>query len=210
MIINDHTSPHLVLPKHAGKAGNTTTPTSGLVKKQRGVALIASLIILLLTTMIAISLFRGTNLLEKIAGNTREKQRSLQSAQDALIYGEWWLNQGTSNIVTQPCTAATTTVLQVCSTSLTLSNYTTLPLYSYALPGITVSSSGGLAAGGDINYVQNPTIYIAYIGNSPTGQLLYQVTAIGYGGSTGNNGSRSIVQSVYSVTSGISKDLGTS
>jgi type IV pilus assembly protein PilX len=188
----------------------TSTTHHRGVRKQQGIALVVSLLILLVTTMIALSLFRGSNLLEKIAGNTREKQRSLQSAQDALIYGEWWLSQGGSNIAVQPCTAATTTTLQVCSTPLTTANYTGLPLYSYALPGITVSATSGLAAGGDINYVQNPVIYIAFLGTSPVGNPLYQVSAIGYGGSGGNNGSKSMVQSVYSITLTNPGDLGKS
>ncbi len=186
----------------------TRSRLPALSHNQRGVTLIVSLLLLLLMTMVGISLFRGTGLLEKIAGNTREKQRSLQNAQDALLYGEWWLRQAGSATGAQTCTSATPATLQVCSTLLTLSNVSSLPFYSYALPGITVSASGGLGSGGDVNYTKNPAIYIAYMGPSLSNSTpLYQITAIGYGGSGGNNGSNSIVQSVYSVSSNTSTDL---
>ena len=62
--------------------------------KQGGFALMTSLLILIIMTLLALSMFRSVGLQEKIAGNTREKQRSLQAAESALQYGEWWLSQG--------------------------------------------------------------------------------------------------------------------
>lgn len=180
------------------------------VNKQHGVALIASLLIMLLMTIIALSVFRGNNLMEKIAGNTREKQRALQSAQNALIYGEYWLNTASAALLTPvaatACVGAAITTLQVCpSTNLaTASNMSTLALYKYSSPGVTFASTptaGGLANAtplSDIKYSQQPAIYIAYLGTlSGTTSPIYQVTAIGYGGNGGNNGTVAIVQSVY-------------
>lgn len=189
----------------------TATSHQFSLKNQRGIALIVSLVIMLLMTIVALSVFRSNNLIEKIAGNTREKQRALQSAQAALLYGEYWLNTTSAAsrvpVAASACTGAAVTTLQVCpGTNLaTVSNFSTLALYrGYTPPGMTVASSstaGGLASSNalsDINYSQNPGIYIALLGNLPGTTIpIYQVTAIGYGGSGGNNGTVSIVQSVY-------------
>jgi len=60
-------------------------------RSQRGVVLISSLLLLLVVTIMALSMFRSFGMQEKIAGNVREKQRALQSANSAQQYAEWWL-----------------------------------------------------------------------------------------------------------------------
>ena len=60
-------------------------------RPQRGIALITSLLILVIVALLAVSMYRSFGLQEKIAGNTLEKQRSLQAAESALQYGEWWI-----------------------------------------------------------------------------------------------------------------------
>lgn len=182
---------------------------------QRGIALIASLIIMLLMTVVALSVFRGNNLLEKIAGNTREKQRAIQSAQNALLFGENWVNTANAAALTpvaaSACTGAAITTPQVCpSTNLaTTSNISGLALFKYSPPGMTfasTSTAGGMASSSalsDIKYAQRPGLYIAYLGLMPgTTSPVYQITAIGYGGNGGNNGTVAIVQSTYKPGSG--------
>src|SRR5712675_1995916 len=61
---------------------------------QRGVALISSLLLLIIITILALSMFRSFGTQEKIAGNLREKDRALHAAASAQQYGEWWLIQG--------------------------------------------------------------------------------------------------------------------
>src|SRR5205807_6276275 len=61
---------------------------------QRGVALISSLLLLIILTILALSMFRSFGTQEKIAGNLREKDRALHAAASAQQYGEWWLTQG--------------------------------------------------------------------------------------------------------------------
>src|SRR2546430_11055085 len=61
---------------------------------QRGVALISSLLLLIIITILALSMFRSFGTQEKIAGNLREKDRALHAAASAQQYGEWWLTQG--------------------------------------------------------------------------------------------------------------------
>lgn len=179
---------------------------------ERGATLVISLIMMLLILVVALGLYRGNNLIEKIAGNTREKQRAFQSAQNALLYGEYWLATASSGSLTpvaaSDCTGSSVSTLQVCpSTNLATSlNLSSLAWYKYTPPGVTFASSAtaaGLAGSSslsDVNYSQQPTIYIAYLGLLPgTSTPVYQVTATGYGG---NSNTVSVVQSTYKLGSG--------
>jgi type IV pilus assembly protein PilX len=173
---------------------------------ERGIALVTSLLMLIIMTLLALSMFRSLGLQEKIAGNTREKQRSLASAQSALDYGEWWLSQGnggTGNNCSTVYNANTIANMQVCTNA--LASPTQLPWSTrgdYLPPTMTVAAGGGQVSSGgnvgDINYYAKPSLYIAYLGLDPTGKSqLYQVTGAGYGGSAN---SASVVQSTYAVT----------
>ncbi len=176
--------------------------------KQNGIALISSLIIMLLMTVVALSLMRGTSLFEKIAGNTREKQRAFQSAQDALQFAEFWLQQtATPTALTGAACSSTLTSIQVCTGTgsdpgTLLSAIYALPSYSgYKPPSMTVASGGGLSASGDVNYSKNPSIYINPLGTINS-QPVFRITAIGYAGSGGKNGTVAVVQSIFAVTGG--------
>jgi type IV pilus assembly protein PilX len=171
---------------------------------QQGVALITSLIIMLLITIVALSVFRNNNLIEKMTGNTREKQRSFQAAQAALQFGEWWLTQQSAATLipgTVCSTTATFSAMQVCTVAAgsTAASIATLQTYNKFKPyGMTVATGGGTATNGDVNYYKYPGIYIANIGTyNGTTQVLFQITAIGYGGGNGATGAESIVQSQY-------------
>ena len=182
-----------------------------LKSKQQGVALIASLIIMLLMTILAISVFRGNNLLEKVAGNTREKQRALQSAQDALLYAEWWLQQPTSNItpVTSCSTTVAPTVPQVCPNSQdpgqTYAGIANLKFFTYTpnnMQSLSTGATGALVTTGpnqnDVVYASSPGFVIPAlpaIGSQP----MFRITAIGYGGGGGANGTQAVVQSIFIV-----------
>lgn len=180
-------------------------PTRRPSRRQHGVALISSLLILVVVTLMAVSMYRGFGLQEKIAGNTLEKQRSLQAADSALRYGEWWLNQGnTGSAVACSGNAVNGNVLtnmRVCSNN--LASPATLPwtgAIDYTPPNMLVNSSGGIDSDKkDINYAKVPGLYISYLGLGPDGKsMLYQVTGAGYGGSSTD--SASVVQSVYAMT----------
>lgn len=181
-------------------------PAQKVFTAQRGIALIASLIIMVLMTIIGLSILRGNNLFERVSGNTREKQRAFQSAQDALLFGEWWLNSGVSVTNVACSTSAALTALAVCTTDpgTSVSAIKALQVYSgYSPQNMTVSAGGGLASSGDVKYTQTPGIYINCIAPCgaplPSGQTLFRVTAIGYGGTGGTNGAVAIVQSVYAL-----------
>ena len=170
--------------------------------QHRGIALITSLFFLVIMTLLTLSMFRSFNNQEKIAGNTREKQRSLQTAGSALQFGEWWLNQGNGTTGAICSTVQNVNIsanVNVCSNALV--NPGVLPWAArgdYLLPSMTVATGGGLVASGDINYLSPPSLYISYLGLDTTGKsMLYQVTAVGYGGSVSG---ASVVQSTYAMT----------
>lgn len=176
----------------------------------RGFVLIAGMLFLLVLTILSLSMFRGFGLQERIAGNTRDRQRAFEAAQSALQYGEWWLTQGTggtgvacSSVVTVSASAP----MGVCSNA--LANPTTLPWaparYEVLPSGMTVAAGGGVAADGDIKYQGRPGLYIYYLGMSADGLAqLYQVTSFGYGG---NADTAVVLRSTYQMKNGV-QDLG--
>ena len=175
---------------------------------QRGMALITGLLLLLVVTLIAVSMFHGFGIEEQIAGNTREKQRALNAAVSAQQYGEWWLINGNvppsatcSNLVSSDSG-------QVCSNA--LANYAAVPwTLNAAQIGVTytpfaqsqmITGSGTTPSQG--SYYGAPVFYITDMGsmvNPITGNSgeLYQVDAYGYGG-TANAVAE--VESTYLVT----------
>ena len=181
---------------------------SGRPVRERGIVLISALIVLVLMTILSISMFKSFGLQERIAGNTREKQRAFQAAQSTLKYGEQWLAQGNGGTGT-PCSAilnanATPPTTQVCSNALSSSQTFSIPWQSggadigvqYTPPGMTVTTSGGVNT-----YAGTPRAYITALGQDSTGLAqLYQVTAMAYGG---NANAVAVVQSVYAIKNGV-------
>jgi type IV pilus assembly protein PilX len=186
---------------------------------QRGVVLVSSLLLLIVVTIIALSMFRSFGIQEKIAGNTREKQRALQAAESAQVYAEVWLsaNAGTS----APCTAmlnANQGEGQICSNALpavpgfdvtqvpwivsgqqvgttVVPTTVNMPINSATLP-LTYSA----ASVANPSYYGAPTFYISDLGasqdTSNPGEL-YQIDAFGYGGS---QNTVAVVESTYVVS----------
>lgn len=170
--------------------------------RQDGFILIASLLILAILTILSVSMSSSFNLQELIAGNLREKTRAYESAQSALHYAEYWLNQGNNSTGT-PCTGLTSTPV-VCSNA--LANPQTTPWtvgVNYTPPNMNVSSGGGLTAGIE-NYAANPRFYIQYLGTNVSG-IYYRINAVGYGG---NSSAIAVIQSTYMFPAGTGKSLG--
>ena len=177
---------------------------------QQGFVLAVSLVFLVVLTLLALAMFRSFGLQERIAGNTRDKERAFEAAQSALQFGEWWLSQGTGGSTGTVCNsvvnANTAGAMHLCSNALTTpSTPPWAARFEYVPPNMTVAGGGGLAASGDINYQGKPALYISYLGLSPDGLAqLYQVSAYGYGG---NADTAAVVQSTYEMKTGV-KDLG--
>lgn len=183
--------------------------------RQKGIALVSALLILIMLTLLAIAMFRGFGLQQKIGGNVREKERAFQAAENALQYAEWWLSPENPNPPAQDngtnCGTSTANIpvvtpadMRVCSMPLSTTSDPRLwtGALIYTPPNMTVSAGGGVSADGngnaDIKYSRSPLVYIAYLGLSPSAkEKLYSVTAAGFGGSTT---STAVVQSVVAVS----------
>lgn len=186
------------------KASSTRRP-AGARRPERGFVLVTGLLFLVVITLLGIALFRSSGLMERVAANTRDKQRAFETAQAALQYGEWWLGQSTS-VTKSTCasTGKTTGTIHVCSEALSASRDTIAALgwignaFTYQQPNLTAQAGGGMTSG-DINYQALPGVYIEDLGLMKDGKSeLYQVTAYGYGG---NADTSSVVRSTFKVTS---------
>jgi type IV pilus assembly protein PilX len=184
---------------------------------QRGVVLVASLLLLIVVTIIALSMFRSFGIQEKIAGNMREKQRALLAAESAQVYAEWWLStNGTA--ISANCTTMLNANIgqgQICANQITdpaLAIDVTSPPYRiggqpvgvWYLPNLTMAISGttSFSAANVLNptYYDKPAFYISDMGKSADATYpgeVYQVDAYGYGGSINTV---AVVESTYVVS----------
>lgn len=187
------------------------------LRAARGMALVTSLLLLLIITLLALSMFRSFGIQGRIAGNTREKERALHAANAALQYAEFWLSVGGGSATNSTlCDSTANNWInanlgqeQVCQNQ--LPNVTTVPWTSTGLvggPQVGVQYNPGLAlniqAAGSVSgsYAQIPAFYIWDVGASATdaGSEVYQIDAVGYGG---NTNTVAIVESTYEVGSGV-------
>ena len=66
-------------------------------KKQAGVVLVVSLIMLMLLTLIGVSGMQSTGIEEKMAGNMRDRNLAFQAAEAALRHAEQFIEDGNAN-----------------------------------------------------------------------------------------------------------------
>ena len=175
-------------------------------RKEGGYVLIVSMILLVVLTLLAVSMFRSFGLQEIMAGNLREKTRAVDAAQAAINYAEWWLTQGSNATAGTPCNGVSNAPV-VCSLPITNSinptvtipwtvgvNYNPNPAY------MPVNQNGGLT-NGVANYYQAPQFYIEYVGLAAGGTgSLYRITAVGWGG---NAAAVAVLQSTYIISTGV-------
>jgi type IV pilus assembly protein PilX len=180
----------------------------------RGFVLISALLLLLVLTIMAVTMFRSFGVQELIAGNLRDKHRALQAAESAQQFAEWWLSSGTTPppvVCNSVTVSSAATPGLVCSNA--LANVTTLPWASGAQqvgvvytppangPGMNVTTAGGTNT-----YYASPAFYIAQLGPSADGKgTVYQIDAVGYGG--GSN-AIAVVESTYEIASTAARDAG--
>jgi type IV pilus assembly protein PilX len=191
--------------------------TARLAAVQRGMALVSSLLLLIIITILALSMFRGFGTQEKIAGNLREKDRAFHAAQSAQQYGEWWLLQGNNTAIgaiacAAPVLSANLGQGQICNQ--TLPNATGLPAgtpivqvplpwtlgVTYTPPNMSVTP-GVNGPNGDPPYFATPGFYIADLGLAADGAgEAYQIDAYGYGGAANTV---AVVESTYEIQQGV-------
>jgi type IV pilus assembly protein PilX len=186
------------------------TPASAALR-QRGVALVTSLLLLVIITILALSMFRSFGTQEKIAGNLREKERALHAAESAQQYAEWWLLQGANSATgsTISCTVSvpgTLTTGQICNQTpqqqLGVAAVTQVPwpIQVTYLPQ-NMPLLGGPPVVGNPPYFATPAFWITDIGRAADNQgEAYQIDAYGYGSAANTV---AIVESAYEVAAGL-------
>jgi type IV pilus assembly protein PilX len=183
------------------------------VSRQRGMVLITSLLLLIVVTIIALSMYRSFGIQEKIAGNMREKQRALQAAESAEVFAESWLITN-ATAAPVPCSNLLNANIgqgQICSNTLptAVADVTSLPWQiggapvgvSYLPPGMSVSTTTAFSAANVLNptYFATPAFYISDLGPSADPSIpgeIYQVDAAGFGG---NGNTVAEIESTYAV-----------
>jgi type IV pilus assembly protein PilX len=179
------------------------------IRAQRGMVLISSLLLLVVVTIIALSMFRSFGVQEKISGNMREKQRALQAAVSAQQYAENWLSAN-ATAVPAPCSNllnANTGQGQICSNKLSLAvpDVTNVP---WQIGGVDVGVrflpnsmvvSATTSVSATPSFYDIPRFYISDLGPSADPNIpgeIYQVDAAAYGGSSST---AAVVESTYAV-----------
>jgi type IV pilus assembly protein PilX len=170
-------------------------------RKQRGLVLVTSLLMLVVVTLLAVALFRSFGTGEKIAGNTREKQRALNAAETAEQAAEAWLQTGTA-LAPVACSGVPLTypASQICTQSMQAQNADPAVLpwslggVNYTPPNMVTNSTG---AG---TYINPPEFYITFLGNRLVNNFTvsyYQIDAVGFGA---NANAAAVVESTYSTS----------
>ncbi len=152
---------------------------------QSGLALIVTMVMMLAVAVLSLFAMKSIGLLERTSGNTMDKQRSLQVAESALRYGEWWLASHSS---TSPTDCSTRTeadaIPKICkarlSTPQDVDSWT--GMFTIEPAALSFSDKGGLAENGDIQYSRRPQLHISFLGSNPSSGDFYEISAIGYGG----------------------------
>jgi len=78
-------------------------------RSQRGATLIITLVMLVLITLVSMSSIRSTTMDEKMAGNSRDRDKAFQAAESAVQTCLAMLNAGTYPVAPLPALAAGTT-----------------------------------------------------------------------------------------------------
>ena len=173
-----------------------------LRRRQQGMALITGLLLLVVCTLIAVSMFRSYGIQEKIAGNTREKQRATSAANSTLQYAEWWLTTNAGSLPTKVACTSPVSTPQICSNA--LADPTKVPWANggVTFTGFTSNTANqvtGSASRG--TYYKTPIFYITDLGpyvGTPAGEV-YQIDAVAWG-STPNT--VAVVESTYLLGAG--------
>lgn len=178
--------------------------------------LITSLLLLLILTMLALSMFRNYGIQERIAGNTRDKQRARSAAISAQQFAEVWLSTNPTP-VSAGCAGIvlSTGTLPICNAP--LANFNNVPwtvgvtytqFTATAINGqlnvLATTNATADAAGQAASYYAAPMFYITDLGASTSivGGEVYQIDAVGYGATLSTV---AVVESTYVIAPSSSK-----
>ncbi|HEX3842892.1 MAG TPA: PilX N-terminal domain-containing pilus assembly protein [Steroidobacteraceae bacterium] len=182
---------------------------------QLGMVLITTMLLLVVVTILALAMFRGAGLEERIAGNTMEKQRALQAAVSAQQYGEQWLATNITSSAAVDCSgqassssSAPTICSNILANSLDSGTVGNVPWsiggnaagYSYdPVNAATSTNYFPINTGGGLNtYYAAPVMYISQLGIDATlsNAVDYRVDAWSYAGA---QSTVAVVESTYQV-----------
>lgn len=182
--------------------------TSRVTDYQRGMVLITTLLLLIVVTILALAMFRGVGLDNRIAGNALDKQRALQAADSAQQYAEQWLFENVMSQTPVDCSGnpASTTTIEICTEPLVnqVANgqVATVP---WNINSVTVGASYNpnnvvttSTSGGTTTLYGLPVTYIGELGTDATyaNATDYVVDAWSYGGS---DETVAVVESTYQI-----------
>ena len=182
------------------------------MRRQAGMVLITTLLLLVIVTLLALSMFRGMGLENRIAGNTLAKQRALQAATSAQQYAEQWLVNNVTAYPAIDCSAnpgATVTAPTICSNILS-NSVTSVTAVPWSIGSTQVghsynptNSSGSsyfnvTSTGGTDAYEAAPVFYISQLGQDATysNGVDYRIDAWSYAGTARTV---AVVESTYRI-----------
>lgn len=194
-------------------------------RHQRGVILVTAMLLLIVVTIMALSMFRGYGAQERLAGNTRDKQRALAAAISAQQYAEFQLASGAAPLPGICPAGILPTGMQVClppPAPAPLPNFAAWPAWpsgvtysvftSNAINGVSnvISATGTRdTATQSASYVQAPVFNVIDLGPNAPGALpageVYQVDAVGFGGTSNTV---AVVESTFVIGSNTPSNLG--
>jgi len=176
--------------------------------RQSGTALITSLLLLLVLTVLGIIMMRTSVMQERMAGNTRDLNMALQGGEAGLRYGEAVLAALPSSPTPIPSPAAPCTV--VCDIGVVPMAITDPAQFDWtSVSNATQYGQGGIAgslsgAAGSGKLKEEPRYTLEYAGFIPDnaegpqtwadGRVVFQVTSRSTGGSGMTN---TVVRSTY-------------
>ncbi len=183
------------------------TPNGPMRSEQRGMALITSLLLLIVVTIMGVSMFRSYGVQERIAGNTRDKQRAINAAVSAQQYAESWLSTTAAPVAAVCAGPVSSAIGQICSNPLLVPSsvpWAASVIYTPFTATNTIVANptpGSYTLG---SYAKIPEYYITDLGaNAGSPGEVYQIDAVGYGGTANTV---AVVESTYLITSGTAKD----
>jgi type IV pilus assembly protein PilX len=168
---------------------------------QHGMVLVSSLLLLLVVTILAVSMFRSFGVDEKIAGNTRDKQLAIQAAQGAEQYAENWLASNMSQSALASVGAPNPLATINCPAGMVAAAATQICTKGLATPGTLPWASGVKYSPPTFNVpgapkLSSPPVFYIYALSTLASPYQYQIDAVGYGTSPNTV---AVVEVIYSL-----------
>jgi len=171
------------------------------IHRQSGAALIVSLILLLVMTLLGVSAMQTNVLEEKMAGNFRDRDLAFQAAEAALRDGENWLK----TLKAEPAFATkddftnkvwkTADLEKLLTVSPWWKETTTNPFaYGQSIAGLDVVHTNPIRVIERRQFLKDGSSLTIGLSEDSSGRVLYRITSQGTGGTTT---AKVVLQSIY-------------